>query len=160
MNIFDFAMQMEKDGESYYRELAKKSNNKGLESILNMLADEEVKHYNLMKVMKSKAPDLSDTQILKDVKNIFAKIKESPDSLNPASDQKEAYQKAQKLEQQSEDFYRQKANEMDEEGKKSILLKIAEEEKKHYFILENIIEFISRPDGWLEDAEFNKLEDY
>ncbi|MFH1613968.1 MAG: ferritin family protein [Planctomycetota bacterium] len=44
VDIFDYALQMEKDGESFYREIAQKTSNKGLQAILTMLADEEVKH--------------------------------------------------------------------------------------------------------------------
>jgi len=48
MNIFEYAMQMEKDGEDYYRQLAQQTVNKGMRTILAMLADEEVKHYNVL----------------------------------------------------------------------------------------------------------------
>ena len=44
--------------------------------------------------------------------------------------------------------------------KKRIFQKLAEEEKKHYFLLENIIQFVSRPETWLENAEFYHLEEY
>jgi rubrerythrin len=43
---------------------------------------------------------------------------------------------------------------------KKIFLKIAEEEKRHYLVLENIIKFINKPDIWLEDPEWYHLEDY
>ena len=45
MNVYEYAMKVEKDGERYYRDLASKTDEPGLKSILNMLADEEVKHY-------------------------------------------------------------------------------------------------------------------
>ena len=38
MNIFEFAMEKEKYSEDYYRQLADKSNNKGPETVFNMLA--------------------------------------------------------------------------------------------------------------------------
>jgi rubrerythrin len=41
MDIYTFAMQMEKDGEEYYRELGTKCKNEGLTKIFTMLADEE-----------------------------------------------------------------------------------------------------------------------
>ena len=47
MDIYEYAMQMEKDGEAYYRDLAGKTSHQGLKSILGMLADAEVKHYKL-----------------------------------------------------------------------------------------------------------------
>lgn len=49
MDVYDYAMQLEQDGESYYREGAKLSANKGLSRILTMLADAEVRHYNVFK---------------------------------------------------------------------------------------------------------------
>lgn len=39
MNIFEFGMQMEKDGEQFYHELASKAGSKGLAHILEKLAD-------------------------------------------------------------------------------------------------------------------------
>ena len=44
MNVYDYAMQLEKDGEDYYREAAGLSANTGLTRILTMLADAEVVH--------------------------------------------------------------------------------------------------------------------
>ena len=42
MDIYQFAMQMEKDGENYYRKLAAECGVPGLQKIFTMLADEEV----------------------------------------------------------------------------------------------------------------------
>ena len=77
MNIYKYAMKMEKDGENYYRELANKTEDIGLRNILKMLADEEVRHYNIIEqMMKSKASaELAETDILEDAKNIFVKNK-------------------------------------------------------------------------------------
>lgn len=160
MDIFDFAMQMEKDGESYYRELAGKSKNKGLKNILNMLADDEVKHYETIKTMKKSLPTMQSTKILTNAKNIFVQMKEEKENFDFTLSQKELYKKAQELERKSEEFYTNKSKEMEDKSKKGIFLRIAEEEKKHYFILDNIIEFISRPESWLENAEFHHLDEY
>ena len=42
--VFDLAIQIEKNGEQYYREAIKKSSNPSLNSLLEWLADEEEKH--------------------------------------------------------------------------------------------------------------------
>jgi rubrerythrin len=162
MNIFDFAMTMEKDGESYYRELAKKCNDKeGLRKILNMLADDEVKHYQTLEKMKNmETADIEETQILKNVKNIFVQLKEERAEIKTDISQLDLYKKAQEIEKKSEDFYLQKVEELENEKHKQILLKIADEEKKHYYLLQNIIEFVSRPQKWIENAEFHHLEEY
>ena len=52
MNVFEYAMQMEKDGEVFYRELAEKAGSKGLKNIFTNLADNEAEHFNIFKAMK------------------------------------------------------------------------------------------------------------
>lgn len=160
MNILIYAMQMEKDGEEYYYQLAEKAPNKGLRAIFEMLALEETKHYKALEKMKTDRPDLAETTVLSDAKNVFAQIKESGESFNFDIGQVELYRKAQELEQKSVDFYSEKAGEVEHEFQKEILLKLAEEERKHFALLESIIEFISRPQTWLENAEFCHLDEY
>lgn len=160
MDIFEYAMQMEKDGEDYYRQAARQIDNKGLESILTMLADEEVKHFNAIQKMKTEKPLMSDTTILDDAKNVFIQIKESNEEFTANTEQIQLYKKAQDIENKSRDFYLEKADQLEQEHQKQLFLGLAEEEKKHYFLLDNIIEFVSRPQQWLENAEFNHLDEY
>jgi len=160
MNIFEYAMQMEKDGENYYRQLAQQNANKGMRTILTMLADEEVKHYNTVEKMQTEKPQIAETKILTDVKNVFIQIKESNEKLDFDMKQTELYKKAQDIEKKSRAFYLDKANEVEEKYQEEVFLRLADEEKKHYFLLENIVEFVSRPETWLENAEFYHLEEY
>ena len=160
MDIFEFAMQMEKDGEAYYRELSTKTPNRGIKKILITLADAEVIHYNIFQAMKKREQVPSPgSGRLAGIKNIFARLKEEGASEVDAS-QIGQYRKAQDIEKKSRDFYLEKAEESKSETEKEIFLKIAHEEKKHYLILENIIDFVNRPDTWLEDPEWYHLEEY
>jgi rubrerythrin len=159
-NIFEYAMQMEKDGEDYYRQLAQKAGNNGMKTILTMMADEEVKHYNALEKIKTQKTQIAESDILTDAKNVFVQIKESGESFDFDIKQTELYKKAQDIEKKSRDFYKGKANEVTEEYQKELFLKLAIEEQKHYVLLDNIIDFVSRPEQWLEDAEFFHLEDY
>ena len=161
MDIYEYAMQMEKDGENYYRDLAKKISNKGLQNILGMLAYAEVVHFDILqKIKNNKKAQMADTSLLSDVKNIFVKMKEEGDTSGIQTTHIGLYKKAQEIEKKSQKFYLDKAGEVSEPSYKEIFLKIAEEEKKHYFILENIIDFVSRPYTWLEDAEWYHLDEY
>lgn len=160
MDIFDFAMRMEKDGENYYRQLVKKTDNKGIKAIFTMLAEEEVKHYKTVAQMRTQRPQMAETTVLADAKNIFAQMKESGEPFDFGAKQPKLYEKAQDIEKKSEEFYREKANEVEQQYQPELFLKLAEEEKKHYFLLENIIQFVSRPETWLENAEFYHLEEY
>ncbi len=159
MDIYEYAMQLEKDGEDFYREVASRTANKGLRTILTMLADAEVKHYKLFQNMKNNDKvRMSDSPILNDVKNIFIEMREKKQFEADVSEV-ELYEKAQGIEEQTRDFYLAKAEEVAPD-QKEIFLKIAEEEKRHYLILENIIRFVSQPNIWLENPEWYHLEDY
>ncbi len=160
MDIFEYAMQMEKDGEQYYRTLVEQTENKGLRTIFTELANDEVKHYKVIEKMRNEASEMVDTNILADAQNIFQEMKESGQSFDFDVKQIDIYRQAQQVEQKSRDFYLDKADEIKEPYQRELFLKLAEEEKKHYFILENIIAFVSRPETWLENAEFYHLEEY
>jgi rubrerythrin len=161
MNIFDYAMQMEKDGEAYYRQLAGKCHIQGLKKILNMLADDEVGHYNAFeKLKKGIDAEVPGSMALENAKNIFQDIKETETGFDFDVSEIELYKKAIEIEKKSEDFYSEKANEVEQPGLKDILLNIAEDEKKHRFLLKNTVEFLSRPKTWIENAEFNHLDEY
>jgi rubrerythrin len=161
MDIFEFAMQNEKLNEDLYRQLAAQTDNAGLKSIFNMLADEEAHHFSVVEKMRSKVPDkLSRTDVLSEAKEIFARMREGTRKFDFDDGQVHIYKKARDIEEESRKFYLQKADEVEDPCQKGIFKKLAEEEKKHYFLLDNIIEFVSRPETWLENAEFYHLEEY
>jgi rubrerythrin len=160
MDIFEYAMKLEKDGENYYREIADNTDDEGLKSIMLMLADEEVKHYRAIQRMKDREYEMTETTILDDARNVFEKMEGGAAITENKEDQKEVYRKAQDIEKRSELFYEEKAEEADNQEQEKLLRRLAEEERKHYFLLDNIIEFVSKPENWLENAEWNHLEKY
>lgn len=162
MNIYDYAIQLERDGENYYRDLATKSNDEGIKNILNLLADEEVKHLKILEKLKQedKTAKFAETNVLKEAKNIFVKMKGDSINFSLNDDQVEFYKKAFTIEDKNKDFYIEKANEVSDENQKRIFKVLAEEERKHALILDNLVEFVSKPNTWLENAEFTHLDDY
>jgi rubrerythrin len=167
MDIYEYAMQMEKDGENYYRQLMQKCKNTGLKNIFAMLADDEVKHYEFIEQLRLKSgqPQVENTRLLEKVKNIFIQMKDDKQEQDPQVDTTEetnAYRKARDIEEMSRNFYLEKAEEVKDEQAKSLLKKLAKEEEKHLHIMENIVEFVSRaePGKWLENSEWHHLETY
>ena len=161
MDIYEYAMQMERDGEDLYRELARNTGNKGLRNILTMLADAEVTHFNTFeKMRRHEKAELPDTMIMRDVKNIFVQIRERREISNLDISQIELYRKAQEIEKMSEELYLSKGSKVDDEAQREVFKKIASEEHKHFIILENIIDFVSMPQQWLENPEWYHLEEY
>lgn len=165
MDIYQFAMQMEKDGENYYRQLAREATVPGLAKIFTMLADEEVKHYQMVgKLAQQESnPQLADTRIMNNVKNVFQEMREEKGELSiDTTAASNSYRKACEIEAQSGKFYHEKAEQAADEHQRQILLQLAGEEAQHLRIMENILEFVSRPEPgkWLEDAEWYHLEEY
>jgi len=164
MNIYDYAIQMEKDGEAYYRELGKKSKHEGLLYIFTLLADEEVSHYMILEEMRAANPNatLSDKEkdVLKNAKNIFANMKENIADMDFNLPQADFYRKALSTEEKSIDYYLEMSEKVEDDEHKAIFKKLAAEEKKHKFLMENLVNFVSQPMVWLEDAEFNHLDEY
>ncbi len=166
MNIFDFAMQMEVDGEKYYRKLAEQTSVGGLRQVFIMLAEDEVKHYKVIERLKEEEPtssELSETRIIDKVKNVFLDMKEEkPEMHSGETEQTHAYRKARDIEETSQRFYLEKAKEADGEHARELFVQLADEEAKHVRIIDEIVEFVSRPEPgeWLEDAEWTHLDEY
>ena len=165
MDIYQFAKQMEKDGENYYRQLAAASKISGLKKIFLMLADEEVKHYNLIEQLQTDTaePEFQELPLLENAKNVFTSMRQSGEELHVDTNaETEAYRKALDIEDQSIAFYRQKAEETANPTAKNLLQRLAAEERKHLRIMETIVDFVSKPEpgNWLENAEWHHLEEY
>ncbi|MGB5230414.1 MAG: ferritin family protein [Desulfoprunum sp.] len=164
MNAYDFAMQMERDGEKFYSELAGNTQVEGIRTIMTMLAGEEVKHYNTIALLKKQAGYTltPETEVLGKVKNIFLRMKDEKAELRFDSSELESYRKARDIEEVSRTFYLAKAAETQQKEEKQIFLSLASEEEKHLRIMENIVEFVARPEPgyWLENAEWHHLEEY
>lgn len=165
MNVFEYAMQMETDGRNFYLENAEKVKQPELKKILLELAHDEQKHYNLFKALRdgehAEYKDTEKTTILETVKNVFQQLKdEGREEFQFANDAKKIWMEAQEVEKKSEDFYRQKANEVGNDNQKKILNRIADEEHRHWVTMQNVIQFLDRPQHWLEDAEWSNLDTY
>ncbi len=164
MNVFEFAMQMELDGKEYYEKHSETVEHPKLKEILLELASDEEKHYNIFKAMRdgleAEYEQADSTTIFTSVKNVFDVLKSENQKLDFAEEAKAIWEHAKEVEKKSEAFYREKAEELDDENQKTIFNQIADEEHKHWVTMENVIQFLDRPTQWLADAEWNNLEEY
>ncbi|MDD3325247.1 MAG: ferritin family protein [Sulfurospirillaceae bacterium] len=156
MNAYEYAMQIEKEGEKYYRELAENVDDVGLKKIFTMLANEEVKHYVAFEKMNKnqKIEPLEVVDVFEKAKNIFRSAKDENKLTAFSDEQIKYYTKALQAEENSFRFYTEKAKEMKDETQKNAFLAIAEEERQHAVLIENIIEYVNDPQSWIENAEF------
>ncbi len=162
MNVFEYAMQMELDGKAYYEEAAAKIGSPELKKILLEIANDEQKHYILFKSMLDgndvEYVESEASTILTSVKNIFVTLKEENKDFTFPTDAKKVWEQARDVEKKAEAFYRTEAEKLDNEKNAATLHKIADEEHRHWVTIENVINFIDRPNHWLEDGEWHDLE--
>jgi len=160
MDIFEFAIQMECEGQEYYKELADKTSHTGLKNILNMLADDEIKHQQAIESIRVTSCVMSETQALDKAKNVFRQMKEFGGDVELSGDEEKLYQHAMDLELKSSAFYKDRADQVEKPEQKSLFIKLADEENKHYQIMSNLVDFVQAPKNWLADAEFERLGEY
>jgi rubrerythrin len=158
MNVFEIAKKMEKDGITMYQEELLKTQDEGLRTILNLFINQEKKHYNLFDAMEKETNLEFQKDDLLEVKNVFQQLKEKGDFL--PKDQLEFYNKALEIEIKSEGMYKDMADQEINEQNKKIILDIANEEHKHIVFIQNIINLVENADSWVEDAEFNHIDEY
>lgn len=161
MNIFELAMEKEQISKENYLKLAEKTCHIGLKNICNMLAKEEDKHYKIVEQMSRQiVPQIVQTPVIKNFKAIFEKMRDSGEHFNIDISELELYQKARSIEKQAKEFYQQQAHEVEDQSQKEIFNKLAIEEQKHYILVDNICDFLLQPKYYLENAEFNHIQDY
>lgn len=152
MNIFDFAIKMEVDGEAFYQKLAEESHDPRLKKIFLRLSQDEQKHRDVFLNLKEAGEEIimASTTLLDDAKTIFDSFVLSGESFIPKTDLG-AYKLALDMETKSNKFYGEAAASENDPETKKLLLKIAEEEHKHYMVLENLYDFALAPHlykGW------------
>ncbi|MHC4551747.1 MAG: ferritin-like domain-containing protein [Planctomycetota bacterium] len=160
MDIFEFAINMERDGRQYYLDLVSKTSHAGLQNIFRMLAEDEHKHEQIIAQSKSGNCGMAETTVLETAKNVFQQARELGQTVDLSGDEAALYRHAMELEQKSISFYLDRAEQEDQPQQKQLFETLADEEKKHYRLLEGLVDFVTQPDTWLEDAEFTHLTDY
>lgn len=159
MNLFEFAMKMELDGKSYYEKLAAETAIEGLKTILIMLAADEQKHYEIIRDLQMSVPGaMPDSTVLEKAKNIFEGVRADKTIVDGMKKEVDGYFHAMKIEADSVRLYEDMAKKENNPETVTLLLRIANEEKKHYNIMQNLYEFGLKPEYYLEWVEFSNRE--
>lgn len=161
-NLLEVAKNMEIEGEEYYKKLARETTVEELTGVFLFIADQEEDHFKLFEYMQEgKVPDYKEVKGAFSVaKDAFKKI--TPDFSLPGAltNAKSAYKTAVSMERKTVEYYTSLLEKIENNDQKEVLQMIIEEEEKHQALMESLCEFVERPNEWLENAEFNHLEEY
>ncbi len=164
MNILDFALQMELDGMTYYEKSAQQVDQPELAKVLRILADEERRHYNIFKRLKGAASEdakieyESSSPGLGATKNIFHALVEQQKYAAFGSRARDVWSEAMKLEEKSEKLYREEASREADPSRKFLLEKIADEERNHIYLIDNMLSFMADPQGYSDSSNFKNFK--
>ena len=161
MDVLQFALDMELDGERYYRSQSEKFAQTPLKRVFDTLAKDEAKHAQILREqMAGTAQTLPDDPQLSDRQNLFSGLKDYQPAVEEMPDQAALYHEAMEMEQRSIDLYTDLRAKATEKQTRSLFDFLIREETRHHEILEDVFRFVNRPNEWVEAAEFGVREEY
>lgn len=161
MKPLEFVIKMELDGEQYYLKQAKINEGNSLKTIFLNLARDERKHANILE-NKAKELDyeLKDSKTLEEYKNVFEDLDDFQVEIKEIPSQLDAYRMALEKEKESIELYEKMLEDAVNEKEEMLFKFLIKEEKEHYRLLNDLVLLVSRPEEWVESAEFGLREDY
>ena len=160
MNVFDFAMKIELQGKACYEKLAASTKVPGLKTIFNGLAADEQKHYDVFLDMKEgRAWTMTESRVLEQAQSVFRDLVADKEQLSDLHEDLDAYRVGLKIEADSVKLYEEMAEKEPDPETVQLYLRIANEEKKHFNVMENICDFVIKPKYFLEWREFSNLHE-
>jgi rubrerythrin len=161
MNIFDCAIRMEEDASAYYRKLSEEVKIPEIKNLLSLLADAEKEHRDALVDMRDKLDTKKEEfAVLKDAACAFRPLLGKRNIIEGLKNDPDAYKQVVKREEEDVRFYEDLAAKAESEDARRLLRKIADEERRHLSIVENIYAFVESPRTYLAWGEFSNLEEY
>ena len=156
MDILEYAIKMENDGEKFYLELAEQNKDTKLNNVFRSLANDEAHHAKIIRDKRQGIATSFSEETETAAKNVFSDDEFMIESDVPG--QVDAYKGALEKEQESIDLYKKLKSEA--EGDEELFSFLIEQEEGHYKLIEEIIEMVNRPNEWVESAEFGRRKEY
>ncbi len=160
------AIELEKKGYDFYTKTAAKTSNPLAASTLSGLAQRELDHIEKIKEFYQNLT--GEKKLSKDwiktvdipprkeeiIKPILNKLKESlGKKFETEKDINEAYKIAEGLERDTYNLYDKISKESSDETAKKFYAALSLEEKEHYAILEETLQYLNNPGDWFKKEE-------
>jgi len=161
MNVFDCAIKMEEEAKLYYEALAVSAADLELRNLFTMLAAAEQEHKEaLVQLQGSVEPKMAQFTVLDRAACLFKPLLAKREAMAQLKESPDGYQMVVAQEEKGVELYQELAAQTKDEGIRQILLKIADEERRHLSIVENIYSFVESPKTFLAWGEFSNLKEY
>lgn len=161
MNVFDFAMEIERSGRNFYRSVAQKIRSEGVRTIFSMMAADEQKLLERFRAMKEKVAftTMQDSAVLEGAAGILQGILNEREALQVSSDV-EAYHYVMGIEAAICRLYEDAARREGNADVRGLLRRIAAEERRELESLQQLFDFVNAPNQFLAWGEFSNLNEF
>lgn len=161
MNVLAVAIAMEVDLEQYYLKQAEINKGNSLDKMFIMLAKDEREHADLLRKRADKLNyELEASETLVESKKLFENMEDFEMEIKAAPIQLDAVRMALDMEKKSIDAYGKMLSETDDKEAKELFEFLIKQEQEHFDLLEELVFHLSKPEEWVEDAEFTKATEY
>lgn len=161
MNAFACAIKMEEEARQYYEELIEATAVPELKGLFSMLAAAEQEHHAALVALQADIP-LKEFHFtdLKEAACLFKPLLERRDTMDSLPADPDAYRQIVNEEENGIRIYEELAAQQHDQRVREALLLIADQERKHLSIVENIYAFVESPRTFLAWGEFSNLAEY
>jgi len=161
MNILEFAIKMEREGEAFYLEQAALFPEGELGPVARFLAGEERRHAEILQSRMKELPyNLEDVQVPDGIQGVFAREPEEMGNWGALSAQTAFYRLGAQKEDESIRLYEELREQRETEEDKTLFSYLVRQERQHLELLEQLSEMLRRSDEWVESAEFGIRPEY
>ena len=150
------AIQMEKDGHSFYKKAAAQTSSNMGKAIFESLAEDELSHLDVFqKIFEENVGKEEWGHLVNSSKkyadlSVFPKDLEEIEGANPDTSELDAIRIAMDSEQEAIDYYTKIKADSNDEKIIRVLDEIIEQEKGHYQVLESEFNHITKTGYWFE----------
>lgn len=149
MKVLDYAQQMEEFGKNYLSSLAEGASYPGVRTVLKMLADEQQEVVEKVAQMRERNFNLESSG-LDYVDRQFTNIFEE----RPMKSDLEAYSYGVMIEERMTSLFQQAAQAEPDSEAREVLLRLAEEQRKHWEAWQELYDHVTVPARTVACAEF------
>ncbi|HKL48770.1 MAG TPA: ferritin family protein [Desulfuromonadales bacterium] len=162
MNIYDFAMSIEKSGMKFYSKMVEATDDPGLKKIFSMMIKDEEFLFQQYEKMRDKAPKraLKDARGLAEETNVFAEELDPQKVLAKIDNDLDAYRFIMAVEEKLYKMYEKVAEQEEDAQLKNKLLEIAQVEHREHDEIQAAYDFVNAPNEHLAWGEFSNLGEF
>lgn len=160
MNILECTIKMKQETRAHYERLAESVAEKDLKRLFSLLASAEDEHIEKLRALNDSmnAADRSDFTPLDESVCVFSPHIDPRHLAEALRNDPDAYRHVVQEEEETIEFFDQLKSQADSEQMKKVCQALADKEREHLTMLENIYFFVEEPRTYLEWGEFSNMK--